>query len=259
MTGTNHRRSGPKKDEIAVVAWLFSRRIWTATALLSAYVAAVVAVLGWTWFGADLVATGLAALTDPWSVLLIFVCTRALAHGLVQYERGHRYRSGDLAVGDGPSTGAILTVASFSLVGLVAAAAAFPGFYDVDGLLHTLAVGVTLLAVPLSYPLLVHQLSERVAADRYRGGYRVSPAVWQFIWSLPAVLVAWFLVTGTAAVAVPVPAWTASFGVPSAYAGAVVDVTAWEVAYATVATPTVFAFLYPVRRRVDAAFRLLPG
>jgi hypothetical protein len=151
----------------------------------------------------------------------------------------------------------MLTVASFSSVGVVAAAVAFPMLISVSGLYYLVAAGVAALVVPVSFPLQIHQLTRKASADRYRRGYRVSPAVWTFLWTLPAVVLVWFLAVGHRSLPVYVPETLAGLTVQSAITGRTVVVDAWDIAYVFVCTPTVLVVCYVFRRSVSGALRTL--
>lgn len=230
-----------------MVSWLASRRAWLLTLGLYAVVAALVATLGAVRYDAPFVETLVRAATHPHSALATFLGARGLALLVVQRERDAAVAHGRISVTDDASVGALLTVASFSMVGLVATAIALPILYTASQVEYRLlAAAVAALVVPASYPLLCYQLGELVSADRYRRGYAVQPALWHYAWTLPLVVLAWTLLAGR------------SLTLPLAVAAdGAVTLGAWDVAFVAVCAPTAVALGYAVRRTVERYGRAL--
>lgn len=243
----------PTPTDVPTIAWLTSTWIWMATAMLAAWLVLLIGVLGAVRYDHGVVATVSAALTEPWTVLSVFLAARALVFVLAQRRRDYDVRAGQLAVTDDTSIGAIVSVASFSTIGLLAAAVPLPLLYSASGNYRLLATGVAAVAVPTSYVLLVYQLGEQAAADRYRRGFRVTPAVYHYLWTLPVVVLVWMVATGVG----PVPVETGRFA--SVY-DPVVGVGPPELFYAAVWTPAALAYGYTMRRQVERVARgLVPG
>lgn len=255
MTRSKRRRRGPTRDDVAALSWLLSRRIWVGTAVFAGLLLVALAVLAPVYFGASVLSSVRRALEVPVSVLAVFLSARALSLFVTQRYRDRQIRAGTRSAGADVSVVGMLTVASFSSIGVVAAAVAFPMLLTVGGLYHWVAVGVTALVVPVTFPLQIHQLTEKASADRYRRGYRVSPAVWTFLWTLPAVVLAWFLAVGHPPVPVYVPDTVAGVTVTSAVTGRTVVVGVWDLGYALVCTPTVLVGLYTLRRSMSGFLR----
>lgn len=246
-------RTGPTRTDVPTLSWLASRWLWTATLALSVVLLLLIGLYGLLRTDLGFVETVAAALADPWTVLAVFVAARALAFALAHRRREHAVLAGELAVTDDASVGAVVSVASFSVVGLLAAAVPLPLLYSASGNYRLLAVAVGLLTVPAGFALLVYQLGELLDADRYRRGYRVVPAVYHYLWTLPLVVVGWFALAGLE----PVPVSTAA--VP-AVEDDVVHVGVAELSYLAAWTPTAVAFGYACRRFGERLVRgLLPG
>lgn len=246
-------QSGPARTDVPALSWLLSRWVWAATLGLAAWLVVLVAVVGAVWHGSGLLATAGTLLADPWGVLAVVLAARALAMYLAQRRRDYDVAAGELGVTDDTSVGAMVSVASFGTIGLLAAAVPLPLLYSTSGNYRLLAVGVAVVAVPTSYALLVYQLGEQVAADRYRRGYRASPAVYHYLWTLPVVVLAWLVVGGVGAVEVPT-------GAVGGYYGGSVHVGAADLLYVVLWTPTALAFGYPLRRVAERLVRgLVPG
>lgn len=236
----------PPRTEIPTAAWLVSRRAWLHTAACYVAVAALVGVVGALRYGVPAGATAVRAATHPRAALVAFLGARLLALLALQRHRDGVVAAGRVAVTDDASRGALVTVASFSVVGLVAAGVALPVLYTAStGEFRALAAAVAVLTVPVSYALLAYQLGELVAADRYRRGYRVQPAVWHYAWTLPLVVLAWTLLAGETLV---VPGHLAPDG-------DAVRLTAWGVGYAAACAPTAAAYLYALRRQLERLCR----
>lgn len=241
-------RRAPPETEIPTATWLTARRAWGVTLALYALVAVLVGVVGAVRHDAPLVATVVRAATDPHAALAGFLGARALALLALQRHRDGVVATGRLQVTNDAGQGALVTVASFSVIGLLAAGVAMPVLYTTTRFeFQVLAAAVAVLIVPVSYALLAYQLGELVAADRYVRRYRVQPAVWHYAWTLPAVVLAWTLLTGETLV---VPAALS----PS---GDAVTLTAWTVGYAAVCAPTAVAYCYTLRRQVARVGRAL--
>lgn len=246
-------QAGPARTDVPALSWLVSGWVWAATAVLSAWLLVLVALVGALWYGEGFLATAAALLADPWGVLAVLLAARGLAMLLAQRRRDHDVATGELAVTDDTSVGALVSVASFGTIGLLAAAVPLPLLYSASGNYRLLAIGVATVAVPTSYALLVYQLGEQVAADRYLRGYRVSPAVYHYLWTLPVVVLAWLVVGGVGAVEVPT-------GAVGGYYGGSVHVGTADLLYVVLWTPTALAFGYPFRRVAERLVRgLAPG
>lgn len=255
MTSSKRNRHRPPRDDITVLSWLVSRRVWVGTVVFAGLLLVSLAGVAALYFEADAMRSVRRALEVPVSVLALFLAARALSLFLTQRYRDRQIRAGRRAVGRDVSVVGMLTVASFATVGLLAAVVAFPIFVNVPGLYHVVAVGVAVLVVPVTFPLQIHQLTEKSSADRYRRGFRVSPAVWTFLWTLPAVVLVWFLAVGHPPVPVYVPETVAGRTVSTALTGRTVVVDAWDLAYGVLCTPTVLVALYTLRRTVSSTLR----
>ena len=257
MKHSGTRRRQPTQDDITVLSWLVSRRIWVGTAVFAVLLLVALAVLAALYFEADVLQSVRRAVELPASVLAVFLAARGLSLFVTQRYRDRQIRSGVRAAGSDVSVVGMLTVASFSSIGVVAGAVAFPILLIVPGLYHWVAVGVTALVVPITFPLQIHQLTEKVSADRYRRRYRVSPAVWTFLWTLPAVVLVWFLAVGHPPVPLYVPDTVAGMTVRSAVTGRTVVIGVWDLGYALVCTPTVLIVLYVLRRSLSGFLHAL--
>jgi hypothetical protein len=255
MSRSNTRRRSPTRDDFAAVSWLVSRRVWVGTLVFVGLLLVSLAGLAAVYFGANAVGAVRRATALPASVLAVFLSARALSLVVTQRYRDRQIRSGRETPGSDVSVVGMLTVASFSTVGLLAAVVAFPLVVTLSGLVHLVAVGVTVLVVPITFPLLIHQLTEKASADRQRRGYRVSPAVWTFLWTLPVVVLAWFLVVSHPPVSVYVPDTVAGVTLASGLTGRTVEVGAWHIGFAAISTPTVLVVLYAVRRTLSVVLR----
>lgn len=255
MAGEAHR---PRRTEIEAVSWLLSRWVWAATVVIFFVVAVLIGVLGAVLFGAPFVETVVRAATQPEAAALTFLAARADALYLAQRRRDYDVAAGELRVTDDVSAGALLTIASFSVLGLVAAGTAFPILYNTETqAFWLLSIAVTVITVPVSYVLLAHYLGELVAADRYHRRYRVSPATWHYLWTAPALVALWMLATGTWTVHVPATDLPATV---TGLVGDTVDFGLWDAGYAAVVAPTAVAFCYAARRQVERYARsLLPS
>lgn len=257
MSNSSGGRHVPTRDDLAALSWLFSRRIWVGTGVFAVLLLAALAVVAPVYFRADAVATVGRAVRLKIAVLAVFLSARALALVVVQRYRDRQVRAGRRSVGADVSVIGMLTVASFATVGLLAAAVAFPLLVTVGGLAHLVAAGVAALVLPITFPLQVHQLTEKVSVDRYRRQYRVSPAVWTFLWTLPVAVLAWFLAVGHPPVSVYVPDTVAGTTVSSRLTGRTAVLDAWDIGYVAVCTPTVLVWLYVLRRSLSGLVRSL--
>jgi uncharacterized membrane-anchored protein len=249
-TGTDRdrERRRPPSTEVPVVSWLASRRAWLLTLGLYAVIAALVAAFGALRYGEPFVETLARTVTQPLPALATFLGARGLALLVVQRERDAAVAAGDISVTDDTSQGALVTVASFSIIGLVATAIAFPILYTTAQFEYQLlAAAVAVLVVPVSYALLVYQLGELLSADRYRRRYAVQPALWHYAWTLPLALLAWTLLSGQS---LPVPTNLS----PS---GNALRLDAWGLAYVATCAPTAVALTYVARRQVERYGRAL--
>lgn len=259
MTRSNRRRRRPTRDDVTVLSWLVSRRVWVGTLVFGGLLLAALGGLAALYFETDAVRSVERAVRAPLSALALFLAARALSLVLTQRYRDGQIRAGRRAAGADVSVVGMLTVASFACVGLVAAAVAFPMLLTVPGLYHAVAVGVAALVVPVTFPLQIHQLTEKSSADRYRRRYRVSPAVWTFLWTLPAVVLVWFVAVGHPPVPVTVPEAVAGVSLGTEYAGRTLRVGAWDLAYGVLCTPTVLVVLYTTRRTLSRTLRAFVG
>jgi len=251
MSNSSSGRHVPTRDDIAVLSWLVSRRVWVGTGVFAALLLAALALVAAVYFRVDAVATVGRALELNLAALAVFLSARALALVVVQRYRDRQVRAGRRSAGTDISVIGMLTVASFATVGLLAAAVAFPLLVTVGGLAHLVAAGVAALVLPITFPLQVHHLTEKVSVDRYRRRYRVSPAVWTFLWTLPVAVLAWFLVVGHPPVSVYVPDAVAGVSVSSQLTGRTAVLDAWDIGYVAVCTPTVLVWAYVVRRSLS--------
>ncbi|MFC7045647.1 hypothetical protein ACFQH6_09730 [Halobacteriaceae archaeon GCM10025711] len=240
-----------RRTEVDVVSWAFSRWVWAASVVLFFPVAGIVGIIGGIAWGVSIVDTAVAAATVPLAALLVFLHARGLAFVLFQWRRDYEVRTGVLDVTDDTTPGAILTVASFSIIGLIATGVVFPLFYSTTGLLVFVAGGVALLTVPVGYLLLVYQLGEQIAGDRHRRRFHVAPATWHYLWTLPVLVLGWMVLTGQDVLWVPANGLEL-LGAPSRDA---IPLNRWAVAFVAVAAPTAVAYTYVVRRLVESVVR----
>lgn len=257
MARSKRNRHRPTRDDVTVLSWLISRRVWVGTVVFAGLLLLSLAGVARLYFDVDALYSVRRAVEVPVSVLALFLGARALSMFLTQRYRDRQIRAGRRAAGRDVSVMGMLTVASFATVGLVAAAVAFPVFVNVPGLYHVLAVGVAALVVPVTVPLQIHQLTEKSSADRHRRGYRVSPAAWTFLGTLPVVVLVWFLAVGHPPVSVQVPETVAGTTLPPGLSGWNSVVDAWVLAYGVLCTPTVLVALYTLRRTVSSAIRVV--
>lgn len=240
----------PSRSEIESISWLVSPRIWATTAVMMTVFVVLVGLTGAVLFDAPVLAGIEGSVSDPLALLSIFLAARAYGFAYAHLHRDAAVRAGELTVRNESSLMGMVTVAAFSVVGVLAAGVAFPLLVTTTESFTYLAAAITALVVPVSLPLLVYQLGQRTAADRYKRGYRVLPALWHYLWTLPVVLLAWFLVLG-------VPAIPVSGPLARPFDVSTVLVDAWTLAYVAIWTPTVLAFLYPLRWYAERTLRVI--
>ncbi|WP_117594550.1 hypothetical protein [Haloprofundus halophilus] len=241
----------PRRAARPTLAWVASPWLWAVTGAFSVVLSAEMAFIGVVVYGVSIRTTLASAASDPVVVLATLLCARFLAFRLYQWRRDYLTDSGELWVRDSGSAGALVTVASFSFVGLVPAAALFPfASVYVSDHMTILSAAVALITVPACYLLLVYYLGELTAADRYRRRYRISPSSWHYLWTFPAVVFAWMLVSGTT-----LALSGETFGL-SAVGQFRID--GWVVGYLALCAPTLVAMLYSLRRLVSVLFSPLP-
>jgi len=251
MNNSSGGRPVPTRDDLTALSWLVSRRVWVGTGVFAVLLLAALALVAAVYFGADAVATVRRAVRLNLAVLAVFLSARALALSVVQRYRDRQVRAGRRSAGADISVVGMLTVASFATVGLLAAAVAFPMLVTVGGLTHLVAAGVAALVLPITFPLQVHQLTEKVSVDRHRRRYHVSPAVWTFLWTLPVAVLIWFLAVGNPPISVHVPDTVGATTFTSHLTGRTVVVDAWDIGYVALCTPTVLVWVYVVRRSLS--------
>lgn len=254
---TRERPDDPPTVSIEIGAWLVSTRVWAATALLTIYLAGLVGVVGWYRYDVAPIDTAVRALTVPAGALAVFLSARAIACLLGQRRRDRAMRSGDKTLGSDVSLASVVTVASYTLIGLIATGVAVPILHTVEGSMFYLAAGIAVVATPPGYLLLAYQLHELIGADRYRRGLRVSPAVWAYLAVLPWLLLAWLLAAPWSSVPVSIPS-TIAASTPGVVAETI-TVEAWGLFYLGLCTPTALAFAYTVRRQFEATIRRIFG
>lgn len=255
MSNSSGGRHVPARDDVTALSWLCSRRIWVGTGVFTMLLLAALALVAVLYFRADAVATVGRAVRLNVSVLAVFLSARALSLVLVQRYRDGQVRAGRRSVGADVSVVGMLTVASFATVGLLAAAVALPLLVTVGGLGHLVAVGVAVLVLPITFPLQVHQLTEKVSVDRHRRGYRVSPAAWTFLWTLPVAVLVWFLAVGHPPVSLSVPDAVTGATATSQLSGRTAVVDAWDIGYVALCTPTLLVWAYVARRSLSGLVR----
>ena len=104
--------------------------------------------------------------------------------------------------------------------------------------------------MPVSYPVLVYQLGQRTATDRYERGFRVAPAVWHYLWTLPLVVLAAYVLSGVA----PIPV---TGGVAQLFDQETVSIDVWTLLYAAIGAPPLLVFLYPFRWYAERVVRIV--
>lgn len=237
-----------------MLSWALSARVWVWTTLYSVAVVALVGAVGWFQYDAPVVSTVVRTATTPNGALAAFLSGRALAFVHCQRLRDRSMARGTTTLNSDVSLASVVTVASYTIVGLIATGVAMPILYEVSGAFLYLAAGIAIVATPIGFLLLVYQLTELIAADRYRRGFRVMPAAWFYVASLPWLVVAWMFLTGQTTVQFPIP--------PEARAATSLlwadrlTVDAWAIAYAGLCAPTALAYAYTVRRQLEAVVRM---
>ncbi|KTG09082.1 hypothetical protein AUR64_14890 [Haloprofundus marisrubri] len=250
-SGRTSNRPQPRRATRPTFTWVVSPWMWAVTGVLLTLLFVEMAFIGVVVYGVSVRSTLSSVAADPVVVLATLLCARFLAFRLFQWRRDHLADTGELWVRDSGSAGALVTVASFSLVGLVPTAALFP-FVSVHISDHMtiLSAAVAVITVPACYLLLIHYLGELSAADRYRRRYRVSPSSWHYLWTLPAVVFAWMVVSGTVL--------TVSGDAVGLSTVGQVHVSGWVVGYLALCAPTLVALLYSLRRLSSVLLSPLP-
>lgn len=236
---------------------MLSARVWVWTVALTGVVVAMVGAVGWFHWDAPFVGTIVETVTTPTGILAAFLAGRALAFVHCQRARDRAMAAGTMTLSSNVSLASVVTVASYTIVGLIATGVAMPFLYEVSGSFFYLAAGIAVVATPIGFLLLSYQLIELIAADRYQRGFRVMPAAWFYVASLPWIVVAWLLLTERTALYPPVP--PAVRNATTLIWGEYLTLDAWEVGYAGLCAPTLLAFVYTVRRQLEAVFRRVFG
>ncbi|MCL9814431.1 hypothetical protein [Natranaeroarchaeum aerophilus] len=258
MSTSNHSTTSngrtPPSTTVEFLAWVVSLRCWVLTALSAGAVALTIGAIGRLQY--DLVFTAVVAesLTAPVALLAVFLAGRAVASLSTQWRRDRLMRQGTSVLSTDVSLPAVITVASFNIVGLIAAGVALPIIYEISGPFFYLALGLAIVTVPIGYLLIAYQLHELIAADRYDRGYRVMPAAWFYAVSMPWIVAVWFALTDVSLVTIPLPA--AIETTVGSYADGI-PLTFWGAVYAGLIAPTLLAFLYALRRSAEAILRTL--
>ncbi|MEE6211109.1 hypothetical protein U3A55_13245 [Salarchaeum sp. III] len=240
----------PSTKEIEAVSWLVSRRIWASTIVFAGVLVALIAVMGVVLYDAPLLHGFRRSVSNPIGVLSIVLSARAVAFGLAQGRRDAAVARGELSIASDASLMGMTTVAAFSVIGVIAAGVAFPLLVETTEQFTYLAIGIAALVVPVSYPILVYQLGQRTATDRYKRGFRVLPAVWHYLWTLPLVVLAWYLTLGVDPL--PVTGEAARL-----FDAQTVFVDVWTLLYVAIGTPTLLVFLYPFRWYAERVVRVV--
>lgn len=240
----------PSRKEVESLSWLASPKIWIATGVMMVVFVALIGATGVVVYDAPFMRGVRRSLSSAVALLYIFLFSRAFAFVFAQLRRDAAMRSGELKVGNEASLMGIVTVAAFSVVGVLAAGVAMPLLVTTTQKFTYLATGIAALVVPVSFPLLVYQLGQRTAADRYKRGYHVVPAVWHYLWTLPGIVLAWYVLLN-------VPPIPVSGTLAQLFDVQTVFVDAWTLGYIAIWTPTVLAFLYPLRWYGERILRFL--
>ncbi|HMB51091.1 hypothetical protein [Natronoarchaeum rubrum] len=257
MTTAQTRTGDPPSVSLELASWTLSARVWVWSVVLTGVVAVLVGVVGWVQWDAAFVPTVAAVVTTPTGILAAFLSGRAVAFVHCQRKRDRAMAVGTKTLSSDVSLASVVTVASYTIVGLIATGIAMPVFYEVSGSFFYLAAGIAIVATPIGFLLLLYQLTELIAADRYRRSFRVMPAAWFYVASLPWIVLAWLFLTERTALYPPVP--PAIRNATTLIWGEYLTIDAWEVAYAGLCAPTALAFVYTVRRQFEAAFRRVFG
>ncbi|MGB9986633.1 hypothetical protein [Salarchaeum japonicum] len=240
----------PSTKEIEAVSWLVSRQIWASTVVLTGVLVVFVAITGVVLYDAPLLRGFQRSVSNSIGVLSIFLGARALAFVLAQARRDAVVARGDLSIANDASLIGMTTVAAFSVIGVIAAGVALPLLLSTTEAFTYLAIAISVFVVPVSYVVLVYQLGQRTATDRYERGFHVLPAVWHYLWTLPVIVLAWYLALGVDPV--PVTGEAAQlFNVRTVF----VDV--WTLLYVAIGTPTLLVFLYPFRWYAERVVRVV--
>jgi len=240
----------PSTKEIEAVSWLVSRQIWASTVVLAGVLVVFVAVTGVVLYDAPLLRGFQRSVSNPIGVLSVFLGARALAFVLAQARRDAAVARGDLSIANDASLIGMTTVAAFSVIGVIAAGVALPILLSTTEAFTYLAIAISVFVVPVSYVVLVYQLGQRTATDRYERGFHVLPAVWHYLWTLPVIVLVWYLALGVDPV--PVTGEAAQlFNVQTVF----VDV--WTLLYVAIGTPTLLVFLYPFRWYAERVVRVV--
>jgi len=240
----------PSRTEIEALSWLFSRKIWASTIVMMSVFVVLVGVTGVVLYGAPLERGLRQSVENPVAVLYIFLFSRAFAFAFAQARRDAEVEAGELSVAQESSLMGMVTVAAFSLIGVLAAGVAMPLLVTANTNFTYLAAGIAVFVVPTSVPLLVYQLGQRAAADRHRRGYHVFPAAWHYLLTFPAILLAWYFLANVGPIPVTGPL-ARPFDVQTVF------VDAWTFSYVAIWTPVFLAFLYPVRWYAERVLRFL--
>jgi|GEM_PF-2049593 len=257
MTTTETRTGEPPSVSLEIASWTLSARVWVWSVVLTGVVTVMVGVVGWFHWDAPFVPTVAETVTTPTGVLAAFLSGRALAFVHCQRKRDRAMSAGTKTLSSNVSLASVVTVASYTIVGLIATGIVMPFLYEVTGSFFYLAAGIAVVATPIGFLLLLYQLTELIAADRYRRGFRVMPAAWFYAASLPWIVLAWLFLTERTALYPPIP--PAVRNSTALIWGEYLTLDAWEVAYAGLCAPTALAFVYTVRRQFEAAFRRVFG
>lgn len=258
MSTSNHSTASngrtPPSTTVEFLAWTVSLRCWALTALSAGAVAVTIGAIARLRYDLAFLGVVVESLTAPVVVLAVFLAGRAVASLSTQWRRDRQMKQGKSVLSTDVSLPAVITVASFNIVGLIAAGIALPIIYEISGPFFYLAVGLAVVTVPIGYLLITYQLHELIAADRYDRGYRVMPAAWFYAVSVPWIVSVWFALTDVSLVTVPVP--TAAEPTAGSYADGV-PLTFWGAIYTGLIAPTLLAFLYALRRSAEAILRTL--
>ncbi|WP_224268064.1 hypothetical protein [Haloprofundus salinisoli] len=240
----------PPQAARPTLRWVVSPWLWAVTGMLLTVLFIEMALIGVVVYGVSLRSTLASAAADPVVMLATLLCARFLAFRLYQWRRDYLAEMGELWVRDSGSAGALVTVASFSLVGLVPAAALFPFVsVPISDQMTMLSAAIAVITVPACYLLLIYYLGQLSAADRYRRRYRISPSSWHYLWTFPVVVFVWMVASGTVL--------TLSGETLGLSAVDHLRIDGWVVGYVALCAPTLAALLYTLRR-LAALFSPLP-
>ncbi|GAA0652268.1 hypothetical protein [Salarchaeum japonicum] len=240
----------PSTKEVEAVSWLVSRKIWASTAVIAGVFVVLIALTGVVLYDAPLMRGFRRSASNPIAVLYIVLFARALAFVLAQVRRDAAVARGDLSIVSDASLMGMTTVAAFSVIGVIATGVALPLLVATTDQFTYLAVGIAGLVVPVSYPILVYQLGQRTATDRYERGFHVLPAAWHYLWTLPVVVLVWYLALGVD----PLPV---TGDAARLFDAQTVFVDVWTLLYVAIGTPTLLVFLYPFRWYAERVVRVV--